>query len=206
MTIYTPYTYLIGWTDRNKYYYGVRYAQNCHPNDFWVSYHTSSVYVKEHRELYGEPDIIQIRKTFIDKHIAIEWEHKVLKRMDVISDNRFLNKSAGRPIGGHNKGKLMPEKQKEKIRLAHLGKKHSKEHIANYITSRTKKVSKPLLPKTCPKCNITFLHKKNKFCSRSCAHVRTFTPEYRYKLSEKKLGTKLPEKTKFKISESLKKK
>jgi len=58
------YTYCIGWTVNNVSYYGVRYAKNCHPSDLWVTYFTSSKFVKIHRENYGEPDIIKIRKTF----------------------------------------------------------------------------------------------------------------------------------------------
>ncbi len=64
MSIYIPYTYIIGWSLYNKYYYGVRYAKNCNPNDLWKTYFTSSKYVKEFRNNHGEPDIIQVRKTF----------------------------------------------------------------------------------------------------------------------------------------------
>ena len=34
----TPYTYLIGWSNLNKFYYGVRYGKGCHPSDLWVKY------------------------------------------------------------------------------------------------------------------------------------------------------------------------
>jgi hypothetical protein len=63
MNIYIPYTYVIGWSSLQKYYYGVRYAKNCNPLDLWVSYFTSSKRVAHYREKFGEPDIIQIRKT-----------------------------------------------------------------------------------------------------------------------------------------------
>ena len=33
----TPYTYLIGWKDQEKYYYGVRFAKGCEPKDLWVT-------------------------------------------------------------------------------------------------------------------------------------------------------------------------
>lgn len=36
MDIYTPYTYLIGWSKQNKFYYGRRTAKNCHPKEFWI--------------------------------------------------------------------------------------------------------------------------------------------------------------------------
>lgn len=63
----TPYTYLIGWSNLNKYYYGVRYKKDCEPNDLWVLYFTSSQEVQEYRAIYGDPDVIQVRKTFKTK-------------------------------------------------------------------------------------------------------------------------------------------
>ena len=92
-TIYTPYTYLIGWSHLNKFYYGVRYAKGCHPTEFWVKYHTSSKVVKEYRSKYGEPDIIEIRREFDDTDKARLWESSVLKRMSAKDDVRFLNQT-----------------------------------------------------------------------------------------------------------------
>lgn len=57
-----PYTYLIGWSNQNKWYYGVRTAKNCHPGDLWTTYFTSSKYVKQFITQYGEPDIILNKK------------------------------------------------------------------------------------------------------------------------------------------------
>jgi hypothetical protein len=64
MTIYQPYTYLIGWTKHNKWYYGCQYANGqrvANPSNLWTTYFTSSKHVKECRELYGEPDVVQVR-------------------------------------------------------------------------------------------------------------------------------------------------
>jgi len=96
MNIYTPYTYLIGWSKHNTFYYGRRTAQNCHPNEFWAKYFTSSSEVKEFRIENGDPDIIQIRKTFPNNPDACKlWECKVLERIDAQHDSRFLNKRNG---------------------------------------------------------------------------------------------------------------
>ena len=95
MSIYQPYTYLIGWTHHNKWYYGVRYARNCNPQDLWKTYFTSSNYVKKFREEYGEPDVIQIRKIFDNKHRAFLWEQKVLRRLNVPFNIKMLNKNIG---------------------------------------------------------------------------------------------------------------
>ena len=76
-----PYTYLIGWSLQNKWYYGCRYADNCNPDDLWVTYFTSSIYVKEMIRTHGNPDIIKIRKIFSIKSDAVLWEARVLKKL-----------------------------------------------------------------------------------------------------------------------------
>jgi len=85
------YTYLIGWKNQNKWYYGVRYSSKCHPNDLWKKYFTSSKQVKLFRQEFGEPDIIEVRKTFEDSKLAKFWEERVLKRMKVAKNNKWLN-------------------------------------------------------------------------------------------------------------------
>lgn len=85
------YTYIIGWSVYNKWYYGVRYAKDCNPTELWIKYFTSSKHVKRFRMKYGEPDIIKIRKIFNDSCKAIKWEQKVLKRLNVEKRKDFLN-------------------------------------------------------------------------------------------------------------------
>lgn len=89
MSIYTPYTYLIGWSFFNLWYYGVRFAKNCHPKELFVSYFTSSKHVHRLVLSYGPPDIIQIRKTFSTANDARLWENKVLKRMKVLNNPKM---------------------------------------------------------------------------------------------------------------------
>ena len=102
------YTYLIGWTNQDKWYYGVRFAKNCNPNDLWTTYFTSSKYVKEFVKKHGNPDIIQIRKIFVDVNKARLWESKILKKLNIINNEKWLNKTSNisfsedcsfRPIG-----------------------------------------------------------------------------------------------------------
>lgn len=114
MTIYTPYTYLIGWSKINKWYYGVRtakkskciYESGCHPDDLWNVYFTSSPSVEQFRKQYGEPDIIQIRKTFSSKDEAQNWESSVLQRIGAKHNDKWLNKhdSNNKNFGGCPKG------------------------------------------------------------------------------------------------------
>lgn len=110
MDIYRPYTYLVGWTKLNRYYYGVRFARNCNPGDLWVKYFTSSKIVKSLREQHGEPDIIKVRKIFDNKEAAISWEEKVLRRIGVLEKDIWLNRNIAGAIPPHlggmkNKGR-----------------------------------------------------------------------------------------------------
>ena len=167
--IYKPYTYLIGWSDHNKYYYGVRYAKDCHPSDLWSSYFTSSKYVQEFREEYGEPDIVQVRKTFDNKDSAYDWEQKVLLKMKVDERPDFLNKCVSwfgpvseetrRKLSEIGKGRIFSEEHKEKIGKAHKGKilsEETKKKIGNAQRGKTvseetrKKLSEALKDRVMP--------------------------------------------------------
>lgn len=95
-----PYCYFIGWPKLNKFYYGVKFGIDANPETFWKTYFTSSGLVTQYRELYGEPSVIKVRKIF-DPNIygsldsaqfaAITYETKVIRRMNMVLDNRFLN-------------------------------------------------------------------------------------------------------------------
>lgn len=98
MSIYKPYTYLIGWTNHNMWYYGVRYAKDADPNELWKKYFTSSKHVKAFAHKHGDPDVIQIRKTFDAADSACKWENKVLKRIRAKSRKDFLNATDNRAI------------------------------------------------------------------------------------------------------------
>lgn len=124
----TPYTYLIGWSAMNKWYYGVRFGKNCHPEDLWKTYFTSSKHVKEFRIINGEPDVIEIRKIFYDINSCQKWEQKVLRRLETHKNTIFLNKSVG-----HKKfyASEKTDLHKKNISEALKGKSRSKEHCIN---------------------------------------------------------------------------
>lgn len=88
-----PYTYLIGWKNLNKWYYGVRYRPGCNPSELMKTYNTSSYYVKELMLIYGKPDVIEIRKIFSNGVDALKWETKVLRRMKVVQNEKWLNQN-----------------------------------------------------------------------------------------------------------------
>ena len=90
------YTYLIGWSHLNMWYYGSKYGADANPSTFWLNYWTSSKYVTNYRKEHGEPDIRQIRKIFgEDHHKCRNHEFRLLRRLRLDKNIRFLNKSIG---------------------------------------------------------------------------------------------------------------
>jgi hypothetical protein len=150
--LHTPYTYLIGWPALNKWYYGVRtaitsfclYENGCHPDELFVTYFTSSKYVKDFITKNGPPDIIQIRKIFVnDMTAAKRWESTVIRRMRCMESDIWLNRgnAAGEYIMDDAvkvkrklaiqkalSGKSRPKEVRNKIRNSHLGKSLSDSH------------------------------------------------------------------------------
>lgn len=129
--MHIPYTYLIGWSNHNKYYYGVRFAKNCNPDDLWKTYFTSSDKVKKSRLEFGEPDIVEVRKTFVDTKSARLWESKVLRKMNAVSDQRWLNQTDITDKFYHEgpRGKFS-ETHLKNMSIARRGRKISAEHAA----------------------------------------------------------------------------
>lgn len=151
MTIYTPYTYLIGWTKFNVWYYGSRYAlknnciyeSGCHPDDLWNTYFTSSKHVRKFIEINGQPDIIKIRKIFpassenpdrkeiselIDK--VRNWEHNFLKKINAPIKENWLNKTYSLSIRYDKHpllGKKVSDETKKKISKTLTGRKDTEE-------------------------------------------------------------------------------
>jgi hypothetical protein len=109
------YTYLIGWSKEDIWYYGVRYAKKSKPEDLFTTYFTSSKYVWECVKKYGLPDIIQIRKLFVKTKKALLWEQKVLRRMKVLGHTRWLNKNISGAI-------FFDEEIREKCRIAKMNR------------------------------------------------------------------------------------
>ena len=121
--MWQPYSYLIGWTTANLWYYGVRYGKNCHPTDLWITYFTSSKRVGEIRTTLGEPDVLEIRKVFNNKKDALNWEAKVLRRVNAAQNAHWLNKSNGNCNFYVTSGYKHTQKTRERMSAAHKGKK-----------------------------------------------------------------------------------
>ena len=121
----TPYTYLIGWSKLNMWYYGCQTAKHCHPDNLWKSYFTSSDYVTEFRLENGDPDVIQVRKIFIDSDYKLRtakcklWEEKVIEKIDAVKNPNWLNKqNAGKDFNSTNKIVVRDNKTQKNILIS----------------------------------------------------------------------------------------
>lgn len=195
------YTYLIGWSRLDKWYYGCRWAKNSTPKDLWKTYFTSSKFVKQFREEYGEPDVIQIRKTFDCKHKCKLWEEKVLLKLKVVNQDKWLNQTDNKNF--YNK-KELTEEHKNKIRVSSLGRKHKPDSILKMQKPKTlehrEKISMALKDRIFTEETKQKIKEKRKF--------QIFTEDTRKKLSlssignTKRLGKKHSEETKQKMRAS----
>jgi tRNA-dihydrouridine synthase len=136
----TPFTYLIGWTELDIFYYGVRYSKDCHPDDLWSSYFTSSTPVKKFRKLNGEPDLIKVDFVFYTAKEATAYEHQFLKENNCVKDSKWLNLGNGGEdfcnleCSEETRQKMRKPKSEEtrqKMSDARRGKKLSEEHCKN---------------------------------------------------------------------------
>lgn len=179
------YTYLIGWSKLNVWYYGRKTAKGCSPDQFWKTYFTSSKYVKTFREENGEPDVIEIRKTFSDNHKrCCEWEQRVLAYLNVVENIKFLNRAisdgkfdfTNRQFSSESKEKLsksgrnriVSEETKEKMSKWQKGSKKPRTSVG--IAARKKFID-----------SLTNEEKKQKFGT----HMLNMSKEQRLNLSKK---------------------
>ena len=129
-----PYTYHISWTNLNIHYYGVRISKKRKEDDLWVNYFTSSKYVHQFRKEFGDPDLIEIRKVFSSEILAKNWETKVLSRLKVRTNPKWLNRY---DTTYHGSTKPKTDNHKEKIAQSLKGKTKSDEHRKNLSNSIT---------------------------------------------------------------------
>lgn len=90
----SPYTYYLYHKPTNKSYYGAQWGKNVSPNNFWVTYFTSSKIVKNLIDEYGTNSFeFKIRKIFDTPEKAMIWEQKVIRRMNMVNNDNWLNQA-----------------------------------------------------------------------------------------------------------------
>ena len=157
---------MIGWKSLNKWYYGAEYSNSrnkiANPSNLFTIYFTSSNSVKGMIKRHGPPDVIEIRKMFIDAKSTQRWETKVLKRLKLSTgfkpDGIWLNRTDN----------MLPRMN---------GNKRSKESIDKQIKTITGK-SSGALGKTYSRmtCNIC---DKSISSSKFNYHIKTCTDKIR---------------------------
>lgn len=86
------FTYLVKNKTTGLCYYGVRFGKNVETSSLWSTYFTSSKIVKNLIQQFGKDDFeYEIRKIFDNKEDAIDWESKVLRRLKVLTNSKFIN-------------------------------------------------------------------------------------------------------------------
>lgn len=183
----TPYTYLIGWKKQNKYYYGVRYAKDCKPAELMITYFTSSNEVSKMIEQHGNPDVVQVRKTFNSVDTARSWEHTVLRRMKVVESDQWLNKTDNKSIVPMP-GELNPMYGKTGTLSHRYGTQHSEQ--AKQIIGEKSKKKRGNMP-------TEFSEKM-----RSIVSGRKHTDDTKNKIKEKLTGRSFSEEHKKNISKN----
>lgn len=194
----TPFTYLIGWTELNIYYYGVRYSKTCHPNDLWNTYFTSSKHVKKFRKENGEPNLIKIDYVFDYGEEAREYEELFIMENNCVYDQKWLNL-----CGGGKHFCVTPESIEKTIKGL-KGKKQSEESNKKRADAlRGRKVPEEV-------CQKISMAKKGIKQPESIERLANFnrgkkhSEESRIKMSESAKGKLKSEETKRRMSESMK--
>lgn len=223
MKEFKPYTYLIGWTELNKWYYGVQYGEYrriANPENLWNDYFTSSKEVKKYRNIYGEPDVIQIRKIFTTAQEAVNWETKILTKLNKLdpfknSNSKWLNRNIKGAIILEETQRKKSEDHKIKIGKSNKGKKKSDtSKMGRY--ERTKEIKEKMV--TTRRKNDTYKHtqetkhilsEKSKGNKASLGYKHTEESRLKMSISGKgrpshRKGKTMPEEAKIQISKKLK--
>lgn len=93
-----PFTYIIKFKPTNQWYYGVRWARGCSPNDLWTTYFTSSKHIKALIAEHGLNSFhVRVSKIFNTKEEATKHERRFLLRVKAASNGAFINKRNNMP-------------------------------------------------------------------------------------------------------------
>lgn len=204
MTI--PYTYCLTHNPSGRRYYGSRYAKNCKPEDLWISYFTSSTIIKKLIETDGKSAFsFEIRKVFDTKVAALTWEQKVLCRLKVTKNEKWINESY------FSKDKIVSiisDARNEKISEALRGRKNGPMSAETKDKISAANSGRKLPPRTPEHCeNISAANKGRKMPRRSKEHCEKIstterkpypprTPEHLQKIKDAKTGMKYKKKPK----------
>ena len=138
------YTYLIGWRNLDRWYYGVRLNYKSAPaEDLWLKYKTSSKYVRAFVAEHGDPDVIRVHKIFGTAEEAYLYETKFLRRLKAHTNPRFLNQNiCGKPQGGTDAQKMAarrPKSEEHKRKIGEANRGRKRPDWSKFLTELNKK-------------------------------------------------------------------
>ena len=117
-----PYVYLIRHISSGKFYAGSRTSKTCHPSDFWVSYFTSSKYIKQIISNEGK-DSFEILEIIPRPNDALEYETKLLTSVNAEKSDKWINRTNGHiKFSSYGRTWTLSDEAKAKISKANLGK------------------------------------------------------------------------------------
>lgn len=113
------YVYLIRHKDSGRFYCGCQYGNKCHPNNFWVTYFTSSRIIKTILEVEGLDSFEVLEIIPRPLNDAIEYESALLQSVDAAHSDKWFNVCNGHKLFRNNGS---PSKEtREKLSKAGMG-------------------------------------------------------------------------------------
>lgn len=98
------YTYLVINKITGMFYYGARYSEKSSTDDLWSTYFTSSKLVKREIDKYGKDSFgYEVRKTFDSVEQCLNWEYKVLRRLNAKEREDCYNLTNGGSVFNSSK-------------------------------------------------------------------------------------------------------
>ena len=197
-----PYTYLIGWSRHHIWYYGARWANGCSSEDLWNSYFTSSKEVAKTIALWGDPDVVQIRKVFDEGIKARAWEERVIRRLGAVRSPLWLNRgNGGRHFAGPSEEEKIriserlrgvPKTEEAKAKMREAWKRRKENWIPLYHSEESKakmREAKIGIPRS----------DETKAKLRAANLGKSISPEAKAKMSATNTGSKRSEETREKM-------
>jgi hypothetical protein len=157
------FTYCLTYLPTGQRYYGCRYGKDVHPSTLWTTYFTSSNLIKELIKKTGKDSFTyQIRKTFNDPRKCFEWEDKVLKRMKVANNPKWLNQNENTASDGVFRAmKFRTKEHNQAISRSQKGRKLTDEHKTKLSNAKSKWKTYIV---TDPLGNVMIVQNLRKFC------------------------------------------
>lgn len=100
-----PYIYIIKYKPGNMYYLGCQYGNNCHPDNLWSTYFTSSKVIQHYVKWTGKDSFeVKVLKTFDftsyflqlqEKHgiiLTSKDKNKLIKDLVLSCESKYLRR------------------------------------------------------------------------------------------------------------------